>query len=151
MPIISFLFALTLNTSMDTNLTLNDCFLKAIQRSYILANQGETLKQAEEQYTQAWQNFMPVLSMSGSGYLSSSQVLPNNSSLDMKVSQPLFRGFKSIAILEQSKLLIKAQKESFCQMLCMTYPLIFLCCLFYKLSVLKNSAFQYKANLFITS
>ncbi len=45
----------------------------------------------------------------------------------------------------------KYKESGFCQMLCMTYPLIFLCCLFYKLSVLKNSAFQYKANLFITS
>ncbi len=62
-----------------------------------------------------------------------------------KILNQLFTQVKEAEVNNELK------KASFCQMLCMTYPLIFLCCLFYKLSVLKNSAFQYKANLFITS
>ncbi len=112
MPIISLLFVITLNTLPETNLTLNDCFLKAVQRSYAIAYQGENLKQAEEQYLQASQNFMPALSVSGSGYNTTSQASLFNSALQLSLSQPLFRGFKSIAILEQSKQIISEQKEA---------------------------------------
>ncbi len=112
MPIISLLFAMTLNTSPDSNLTLNDCFLKAVEKSYVIANQGESLKQAEEVYLQARQNFMPALSVNGSGYSSQTQSAPLNGGLELSLSQPIFRGFKSIAILEQSKSLIKEQKEA---------------------------------------
>jgi outer membrane protein len=110
------IFALTLTLSGDTNLSLNDCFLKAVQRSYSLANQGEALKQTEEHYTQAWQNFTPILSLAGSdtvsGYFSPNNSITNNGAFKLSLSQPLFRGFKNIAILEQSKDLIKSQSEA---------------------------------------
>ncbi len=119
MPIIGLLFALTLNVSAVTNtvqLTLKDCFLKAVRKSYVLANQGETLKQAEEHYQQAWQNFLPLLSISGNEYAGNTfapmSAQTNAGSLRLTLSQPLFRGFRSISILEQSKDLMQAQNSA---------------------------------------
>lgn len=119
MPFTGFLIALTLHITPVTDtggLSLNDCFLKAVDRSYSLVNQGEVLKQAEEKYTQSWQNFMPVLSASGneviSGYSDPTLGQTNIASMKLSVTQPLFRGFKNLAILEQSKSLIESQKEA---------------------------------------
>lgn len=115
----AFLFALTLSVSAKTNspqMTLDGSFLKAIERSYTLANQTELLNQAEESYLQAWQGFMPTLSATGSevlgGYSDPVYGNTNIGSLKLALSQPLFRGFRNIALLEQSKSLIQSKKEA---------------------------------------
>ncbi len=77
----------------------------------------------------------------------SDEILITDKKINIYKKESLFQ-FNLIGNIVNENLI---EAKSFCQMLCMTYPLIFLCCLFYKLSVLKNSAFQYKANLFITS
>ncbi len=83
------------------------------------------------------------------------EILPYDQIINTEIlpSKYKFNDFIELIVRNKSNSILKEIIDllSFCQMLCMTYPLIFLCCLFYKLSVLKNSAFQYKANLFITS
>jgi outer membrane protein len=119
MHFLGLIFAVSLNLSLAADnhqLTLDECFLKAVRKSYSLANQDEALKQAEEHYTQAWQNFTPTLSLTGGestvGYYNPGTTPTNIGSYKVALTQPLFRGFRSISILEQSGGLIKSQKEA---------------------------------------
>ncbi len=108
------LFADTSATA--TQLTLKDCYLKAVKRSYTLLNEIEVSKQANEKYLQAWQNVMPSLSIIGSdnegGNFGNSFAGSNFGAISVTFSQPLFRGFKNTALINQTKDLIFARHNA---------------------------------------
>ncbi len=99
-------------------LTLNDCFKAALKRSEVLASQQELVVQAEEHYSQAWGSILP----SFNGYYSyfkqdttgqdSTSSSPTQTTLKITGDQPLFRGFREYAAIDQTKKLITAQKEA---------------------------------------
>lgn len=109
--IVMLITAVLTATQPVTNLeqiTLDQCFNGAVRKSYTLKDQAELLKQAEIHYAQALQNFTPTLVFTGQGLTGTT----NTASLKAILSQPLFRGFRSMTYLEQTSELIKAQKAA---------------------------------------
>ena len=103
-------------------LTLDEYFSAALKRSEVVATQGELIRQAEEQYTQANSALRPTVNGVASytrqdpipaGDLSTS-TSPNRQSLaKLTATQPLFRGFREFAALRQTKALLGAQDQDY--------------------------------------
>jgi outer membrane protein len=106
-------------------LTLDDYYSAALQRSEVVASQSESIHQAEERYQQAtssllptvngvasylWQEPLPTATPSTSTSLLSHQPLAK-----LTATQPLFRGFREFAALRQTRALVGAQNEDYQQ------------------------------------
>ena len=102
-------------------LTLNDCFKAALRRSDVLANQQELVAQAEENCRKARGVMLPDISgsyayihQSASGFDSSgnARASANQQTFKVTAGQPLFRGFRYFAALDQSKASLTAEKQA---------------------------------------
>jgi outer membrane protein len=102
-------------------LSLRDCFKAALKRSEVLATQQELVVQAEENYHRAWGAILPSVTgyysyfhrnapdLTSSGNTDSSA---GQQTLNIMADQPLFRGFRDFAALNQTKALITAQEQA---------------------------------------
>jgi outer membrane protein len=101
-------------------LTLDEYYAAALNRSEVVANQVELIRQAEERYTQARAGLLPSLD-GVAAYMrqervpssSSGSLAPNQSSARLTVTQPIFRGFREFAGLRQTQALIGAQNQDY--------------------------------------
>lgn len=101
-------------------LTLDQYYAAALNRSEVVANQVELIRQAEERYIQARASMLPSLD-GVAGYLrqervpssSSGALSPTQSSARLTVTQPIFRGFREFAALRQTEALIGAQNQDY--------------------------------------
>src|SRR5947207_9367776 len=98
-------------------LTLDEYFAAALQRSEIVANQIELIRQAEERYNQARSGVLPTVNAVASrfwqdpvaaGTSSTSPVANRQSLAALTLSQPVFRGFREFAGLRQTQALVDA-------------------------------------------
>src|SRR5436309_1277841 len=95
-------------------LTLRDCFRAALKRSEVLAGQRELVVQAQEHYSQAWGSILPsvnafysYLQQDSSG-LAGTGSAASQPTMKITADQPLFRGFREFAALDEAKALITA-------------------------------------------
>jgi outer membrane protein len=102
-------------------LRLKDCFKAALKRSEVLASQQELVIQAEENYHRAWGAILPSVSgyysyfhQDAPGLTSSGNTESSTGQQTLKImaGQPLFRGFRDFAALNQTKDLIRAQEQA---------------------------------------
>jgi len=102
-------------------LSLRDCFKAALKRSEVLATQQELVIQAEENYHRAWGAILPSVTGSYSYFHRNAPDLTSSGNTDssagqqtlnIMADQPLFRGFRDFAALNQTKALITAQEQA---------------------------------------
>jgi outer membrane protein len=102
-------------------LTLDDYFAQALQRSEVVATQGELIHQAEERYRQANAALRPTVNGVGtytrqdSGARDASANPTRQTNARLTASQPLFRGFREFASRRQTQALVGAQGEDYRQ------------------------------------
>lgn len=120
--ILLFLLCLTVRVhgktpDSDAALTLRDCFNASVKQSEELADKTELVIQAEERFKQARGAFLPSLVLSDT--LSAEKGLGNpvtplesDQTIRLGLNQPLFHGFKSISLYNQTKNLLTAGKEA---------------------------------------
>jgi len=101
------------------DLTLDDYFAAALQRSEIVATQVESIRQAQERYEQASAALYPtvegVASYTRQESVSRRSVdgvsIPSRQPLaKLTATQPLYRGFREFAALRQSEALIDVER-----------------------------------------
>ena len=99
-------------------LTLDACYARALARSEAVAQQGELAKQAGEKMFQAVGGLLPSI-MGSAGYLreegtsrSSGKPVPDEPTVKITATQPLFRGGREYFGVRQAGKLAGAQKES---------------------------------------
>ena len=96
-------------------LTLTESFQMVKARSETLSAEGESIREAEERYSQAKGAILPTVNFMGS-YLkqeaaSQSQVFPTEQrTLKINAVQPLFRGLREYAALRQQSILSDAAR-----------------------------------------
>ncbi len=121
---LSVLFSLLIayQVSAAAPLTLQDCFKAALKRSEVLATQQEFVVQAEEHFSQAWGSIMPNVYASYLGFVQDPSQITSvigasqpawQNTLKVTADQPLFRGFREYAALDQTGKLITAQKQAY--------------------------------------
>ncbi len=102
----------------STRATLTECFLAALERSEAMAIQSEWIIQAEERVKQSFGTVLPTVSGTASRLWqepinAAVGANPNFNSIQDNVrfsaTQPLFRGLREFAALQQSKRLLDAQ------------------------------------------
>lgn len=98
-------------------LDLDQCFASSLKRSEEVANQRELIIQAEERFRQSKGGLMPSLNfsdtLSASGPFNKETGSPgSDQELRLSLDQPLFHGFKSISLYDQTRDLLTAQKEA---------------------------------------
>jgi outer membrane protein len=93
-------------------LTLNDAFQAALKRSETLATQQEVVNQAEEEYKRAWGAIMPTV-VGSYAYLHRDST-PSAGDVTTKITadQPLFRGFRDFAAINETRASIVAEKQA---------------------------------------
>jgi outer membrane protein len=102
-------------------LTLDDYFAQALERSEVVATQGELIQQAEERYRQAGAALRPTVSgiatysRQESGALNTSITPTSQTNARLTATQPLFRGFREFAARRQTQALVDAQGEDYRQ------------------------------------
>jgi outer membrane protein len=113
--------ALGMGAGTPGQATLMDCFKEALVRSETLATQAELIVQAQERYRQAWGSLAPTVAGYGDFFhqetsqLTAAQVAgdpADQSTVRLGLDQPLFRGFREYAALDQAKAGVVYQKES---------------------------------------
>jgi len=91
--------------------SLEDCFRSAVRRSETLTSDAESIRRAEEDILQSRANFHPSADLSATytrqdepgGALGQSLFPSTQKTAQISVTQTLFRGFRAIATLRQSK------------------------------------------------
>lgn len=103
-------------------LTLDEYFAAALKRSEVVATQSELIRQAEARYKQAGAALRPTVDGVASYTRqdpvptgeSAASNFPNRQSLaKITATQPLFRGFRDLAAVRQTKALIGAQNQDY--------------------------------------
>ena len=103
-------------------LTLDEFFDAALKRSDVVATQVELIRQAEERYKQANAALYPYVSGVAShfrqeaiptGQSDNSNIANRETLTKVMATQPLFRGFRDLAAVRQSKALISAQDQDY--------------------------------------
>lgn len=92
-------------------MTLESCFFSAIKKSNLLIEQHELVTQMEERYRQAWGDMFSTSFSAKTAYKKDND-LSSSKSMRFSIDQPIFQGFKSIALIEQNKDLLQVQKEA---------------------------------------
>ncbi|MBP6216983.1 MAG: TolC family protein [Oligoflexales bacterium] len=100
----------------STAVNLEDALSAAIKKSETISSQEELIIQAESHYKQALSAVLPsVTALATYSHLARSPNDLNPRSqplLKINLTQPLFRGFQELAMIEQKKILKKAQEKS---------------------------------------
>jgi len=103
---------------LSAPLNLEDCYSSALAKSETVAQQGELTKQAGEKMYQAVGGLLPSISGSA-GYLreeesarSTGKPIPDQPTVKITASQPLFRGGREYFAVRQAGKLADAQKAS---------------------------------------
>lgn len=103
--------------ALETPLTLQESFKKAVEQTEVVSTKEEEVKQAEEKYRQAIGSLLPTITgqasytwqaAAGGGAFS-----PRTQPLvRVTANQPLFRGLREFAALKQTSLLSEASQKS---------------------------------------
>ncbi len=100
-------------------LTLDEYFAAALQRSEVIATQTELIRQAEERYRQANAALRPTLDGVASytwldtGAKDATANPTRQPHARLTATQPLFRGFREFATVRQTQALVDAQSEEY--------------------------------------
>jgi outer membrane protein len=94
------------------SLTLEEAFRAALRRSETLATQQELVVQAEENYKQAWGSILPAVGASYSYLRRDTQSSATGQTAKVTIDQPLFRGFRDFAAIDETRTLITAQQQA---------------------------------------
>lgn len=100
-------------------LTLDEYFAAALQRSEVIATQTELIRQAEERYRQANAALRPTLDGVASytwldtGAKDATANPTRQPHARLTATQPLFRGFREFATIRQTQALVDAQSEEY--------------------------------------